>query len=36
MEMAKLSDKIKMQRFAPEIEVKEVMDTKGEFLCYSY
>jgi tyrosinase len=36
MEMAKLSDKIKMQGWAPEIEVQEVMSTEGELLCYRY
>jgi hypothetical protein len=36
MEMAKLSDKIKMQGWALEIEVHEVMNTEGELLCYRY
>ena len=36
MELAKLSDKIKMQGWAPEIEVNEVMNTEGDLLCYTY
>jgi tyrosinase len=36
METAKLSDKIKMQGWAPEVEVAEVMSTEGDLLCYRY
>jgi tyrosinase len=36
MELARLSDKIKIQGWAPEIEVKEVMNTEGDLLCYTY
>ncbi len=36
MKMAELTDKIKMAGLAPEIEVKEVMNTEGELLCYTY
>jgi tyrosinase len=36
MEMAKLSDKIKMQGWALEVEVIEVMSTEGDMLCYRY
>jgi hypothetical protein len=36
MELAKLSDKIKMQGWAPEVEVNDVMDTEGHMLCYRY
>ena len=31
-----LSDKIKMQGWAPEVEVNEVMNTEGDLLCYRY
>jgi hypothetical protein len=34
MELAKLSDKIKMQGWAPEVEVTEVMSTEGDLLCW--
>jgi len=36
VKLAKLSDKIKMQGWAPEIEVNEVMNTEGDLLCYRY
>lgn len=38
IEMASLDDKIKMQSLAPEIEVREMMETdkEGGMLCYGY
>ncbi len=36
MELAKLSDKIKMQGWVSEVEVTEVMCTEGDLLRYRY
>ncbi|EMC93898.1 hypothetical protein BAUCODRAFT_36350 [Baudoinia panamericana UAMH 10762] len=36
MEMASLDDEIDMMGLAPRVQVKQVMDTEGGILCYTY
>jgi hypothetical protein len=36
IEMASLTDDIKMGALAPSIQVQEVMDIENERLCYRY
>jgi tyrosinase len=36
IEEAKLTDTIEMRGFAPDVEVKAVMYTEGDLLCYAY
>ena len=36
IEMASLEDLIQMQSLAEPVKVAEVMDIKGDFLCYDY
>jgi tyrosinase len=36
IEMASLDDKIDMRGLAPNVRVRSVMDTEGDFLCYRY
>jgi tyrosinase len=36
IEMASLTDNIKMGALAPPIQVQEMMDIESDFLCYTY
>lgn len=36
MKMAQLTDKIHIPGLAPDVEVRELMDTEGDLLCYTY